>query len=55
MKRKKNKEYRESQITTLNFFGFKIYFTWKHNLKKRYLNYQVLLTVFMRCRVFEKQ
>ena len=30
----KNEEYEESQITTLNIFGFKLYFARKHNLKK---------------------
>ena len=39
MNGKKNEEYKESQITTINIFGFtfymeKIYFTRKHNLKK---------------------
>ena len=34
LKRKKNEEYEESQITTIYIFGFKLYFARKHNLKK---------------------
>ena len=34
MKRKKNEGYEESQITAIYIFGFKLYFAWKHNLKK---------------------
>ena len=32
MKRKKNEEYEESQIK--QYFGFKLYFAQKYNLKK---------------------
>ena len=32
---KKNEEHEESQITTIYIFGFKSYFAWKHNLKKK--------------------
>ena len=35
MKRKKNEEYEESQITAIYIFGFKLCFTRKHNLKKK--------------------
>ena len=39
MKRKKNEKCKESQITTLNIFGFtfykKIYFAQKHSFKKK--------------------
>ena len=34
MKRKKNEEYEESQITTIYIFGLKLYFARKYNLKK---------------------
>ena len=34
MKRKKNEEYIESQITTIHIFGLKSYFAQKHGLKK---------------------
>ena len=34
VKRKKNEEYKESQITTKYILGFKLYFARKHNLKK---------------------
>ena len=54
MKRKKNEEYEESQITTIYIFGFKLYFARKNNFKKS-LHHQILLTVFMRCRMFETQ
>ena len=33
VKRKKNEEYEESQITTIYIFGFKLYFARKHHLK----------------------
>ena len=33
VKRKKNEEYEESQITTIYIFGFKLYFSRNHNLK----------------------
>ena len=55
MKRKKNEEYEESQITTIYIFGFKLYFTPKHNLKKSCLHHQILFTVFFRYRIFETQ
>ena len=35
LKRKKNEEYEESQITAIYIFGFKLCFTRKHNLKKK--------------------
>ena len=53
MKRKKNEEYEESQITTIYIFGFKLYFARKHNLKKSCLYHQILFTAFVRCRIFE--
>ena len=53
MKRKKNEEHEESQITTIYIFGFKLYFGRKYNLKKSCLYYQILFTVYMRCRIFE--
>ena len=34
MKRKKNEEYEESQLTTIYIFGLKLYFARKYNLKK---------------------
>ena len=34
MKRKKNEEYEESQITTIYIFGLQLYFARKYNLKK---------------------
>ena len=35
MERKKNEEYEENQITAIYIFiGFKLYFVWKHSLKK---------------------
>ena len=34
VKRKKNEEYKESQITKIYILGFKLYFARKHNLKK---------------------
>ena len=43
LKRKKNEEYEESQITTIYIFGFKLYFARKHNLRKRCLCHQILL------------
>ena len=55
LKRKKNEEYEESQITAIYIFGFKLYFARKHNLKKSCLYHQILFTVFMRCRIFETQ
>ena len=56
----KNEEYEESQIISINIFGFtfyiqKLYFAWKHSLKKPNLYYRILFTVFMRCRIFETQ
>ena len=47
MKRKKNKEHAESQITTVCIIGFTLYFPRKHNLKKSFLYHQILFTVFM--------
>ena len=38
MKRKKNEEYEESQITTVYIFGFKLYSAPKHSLKKSCLH-----------------
>ena len=37
MKRKKNEEYEESQITAIYIFGFKLYFARKHILKNQIL------------------
>ena len=37
MKRKKDEEYKESQITTIYIFDFKLYFARKHSLQKRCL------------------
>ena len=54
MKRKKNEEYKESQIIAINIFGFTCYIK-NHSLKKPSLYHHILLTVFMRCRVFETQ
>ena len=47
VKTKKNKEYEESQITTIYIFGFILYYARKHNLKKSCLYHQILFTVFM--------
>ena len=60
MKRKKNEEYMESQITTINIFDFtffikKLYFAQKYSSKKQFLSHHILLTVFMRYRVFKTQ
>ena len=55
LKRKKNEEYEESQITTIYIFGFQLHFARKHNLKKSGLYHQISITVFMRCRIFETQ
>ena len=41
--RKKNKEYAESQITTVCIIGFTLYFPRKHNLKKSFLYHQIFL------------
>ena len=57
MKREKNKEYKESQITTINIFGFafymKNYILLKNSLEKSSLYDHILFTVFMRCRIFQ--
>ena len=60
MKQKKNGEYKEKQITTMNTFDFtfyinKLYFTSKHNLKKSSLYHYSLFTVLMIYRIFETQ
>ena len=55
LKRRKNKEYEESQIATLYIFGFKLYFAQKYNLKKSCLYHQILFTVFMLCSMLETQ
>ena len=60
MKGKKSEEYRESQITTMDIFGFTFYikklnFARKHSLKRSRLCHHILFVVFMRCRIFEKQ
>ena len=47
MKRKKNEEYEESQITTRYIFGLKLYFARKYNLKKSCSYHQILFTVCM--------
>ena len=49
MKRTKNEEYEESQITTKYIFGIKLHFDRKHNLKKSSLYHQISFAVFMRC------
>ena len=41
VKRKKNEEYVESQITTIYIFSFKLYIARKHNLKKSCLYHQI--------------
>ena len=52
MKRKKNEEYEESQITTIYIFGFKLYFARKHHLKivvytfKFYLQFYALQDIW---------
>ena len=62
MNRKKNEEYKESQITTINTFGFAFYmknyyFARKQSLRKKpsRLYRYILFTVFARCRIFETQ
>ena len=63
MKTKKTKEYKESQITTMTIFGFtffiKNYILLKNIVKgkkvKGILYHHISFTVFMRCRIFEKQ
>ena len=42
---KKNEEYKESQITTIYIFGFKLCFARKHNLKKNCVYHQILLQI----------
>ena len=49
MKRKKNEEYEEIQITTIYIFSFKLYYAQNHNMKKsclylnmhKYINYNI--------------
>ena len=57
MKRKKNEEYKESQIATINIFGFtfyrKNYILLESIIEKSSLCQYILFTVFMRCRMFE--
>ena len=59
MKRKKNKECRESQITTINVFGstfyVKNYILLKNMVWKSSLYHHILFTVFMGSRAFETQ
>ena len=45
MKRKQNEEYKESQITTIFIFGFKLGFARKHNSKKICVYHQILLQI----------
>ena len=64
MKTRKNEEYKESQITTMSFFGF-TFFIKNHKLLKNIvvkgkkvkssLYHHISFTVFMRCRIFETQ
>ena len=50
MKRKKNEEYEEIQITTIYIFSFKLYYAQNHNMKKsclylkihKYTNYNII-------------
>ena len=50
MKRKKNEEYEEIQITTIYIFRFKLYYAQNHNMKKsclyvnihKYTNYNII-------------
>ena len=59
MKRNKYEEWKESQITTINIFGFifyikKLYFARKYLVwKKSSLYHHILFTVFMRSNIFE--
>ena len=55
VKRKKNEEYEDGQITKIYVFGFKLYFAQKLNLKKSCFYLQIFFTVFMSCRIFETQ
>ena len=55
VKRKKNEEYEDGQITKIYVFGFKLYFAQKLNLKKSCFYHQIFFTVFMSCRIFETQ
>ena len=55
MKREKNEDFKESQITTICMFGFKLHFAQKHNFKKICLYHQILFTVFISCRIIETQ
>ena len=64
MKTKKNEEYKESQITTMSIFGFTFFIKNYILLKnivvkgkkvKSSLYHHISFTVFMRCRIFEKQ
>ena len=64
MKTKKNEEYKESQIITISIFGFTFFIKSFILLKnivvkgkkvKSSLYHHISFTVFMRCRIFEKQ
>ena len=64
MKIKKNNEYKESQITTINIFGFtfdtKNYILLKNivvkgKIVKSSLYYHISFTIFMRCKKFKTQ
>ena len=45
VKRKKNKQYEETQIATTYIFGFKLYFAQKHSLNKSCLYHKFYLQV----------
>ena len=65
MNTKKNVEYKESQIRTMSIFGFTFFIKNYILLKnivvvkgkkvKSSLYHHISFTVFMRCRIFEKQ
>ena len=64
MKTKKNKEYKESQITTMSIFGFTFFIknyillkniVLKGKKVKSSLYYHISFTIFVRCGIFETQ
>ena len=45
----------KSNNNNRHLWFYKLYFSRKYHLKKSCLYYQILFTVFMRCRIFETQ
>ena len=59
MKKKENKESRETQITTMSVFGLtfhiKNYILLENIVWNNSLQHHILFTVFMSCKIFETQ